>query len=220
MEKWLQLCLCLSLSSLSASDVHVQQSSGERCVIVLLDRSRNVFSVYAVGTYHSPFFRSLPFLYDLSHDFCLHLSSFLSCEQARLRARRSSRTPLSTTTRTVSARRWCCMSRACANQSFSRTRPQVVNTLCFSLSFFFSSLAILAAFASQSLSFSQSHSHFYSHLHTTPTHILTRLKGPWSSEEFFKKHQTKSVLCVPLLTQANLIGVLYLENNSFQNGTN
>ena len=36
---------------------------------------------------------------------------------------------------------------------------------------------------------------------------------PFAEDPYIPQHQARSVLCLPLLTQAKLIGVLYLENN-------
>jgi PAS domain S-box-containing protein len=38
-------------------------------------------------------------------------------------------------------------------------------------------------------------------------------QGGFSRDAYIVRHQVRSVLCLPLLKQANLIGVLYLENN-------
>jgi PAS domain S-box-containing protein len=38
-------------------------------------------------------------------------------------------------------------------------------------------------------------------------------RNPFSSDPYFRQHRTRSVLCLPLLKQAKLIGILYLENN-------
>jgi PAS domain S-box-containing protein len=38
-------------------------------------------------------------------------------------------------------------------------------------------------------------------------------QNPFSSDPYFRQHHARSVLCLPLLKQAKLIGVLYLENN-------
>ena len=38
-------------------------------------------------------------------------------------------------------------------------------------------------------------------------------QGTFSDDAYISKHQIRSVLCLPLLKQAKLIGVLYLENN-------
>jgi PAS domain S-box-containing protein len=36
---------------------------------------------------------------------------------------------------------------------------------------------------------------------------------PFSADSYIRQHQARSILCLPLLNQAKLIGVLYLENN-------
>src|SRR6202040_789601 len=36
---------------------------------------------------------------------------------------------------------------------------------------------------------------------------------PFAADPYIRQHQARSVLCLPLLNQAKLIGVLYLENN-------
>src|SRR5258705_228917 len=38
-------------------------------------------------------------------------------------------------------------------------------------------------------------------------------QSPFSADEYIRQHHARSVLCLPLLKQAKLIGVLYLENN-------
>ncbi|WP_454735670.1 trifunctional serine/threonine-protein kinase/ATP-binding protein/sensor histidine kinase [Cupriavidus necator] len=38
-------------------------------------------------------------------------------------------------------------------------------------------------------------------------------QGPFSVDPYIRLHRARSILCLPLLTQAKLIGVLYLENN-------
>ncbi|NJM59695.1 MAG: GAF domain-containing protein [Oscillatoriales cyanobacterium RU_3_3] len=37
--------------------------------------------------------------------------------------------------------------------------------------------------------------------------------GKFTSDPYIKKHQSKSILCAPLLNQGQLIGIIYLENN-------
>jgi PAS domain S-box-containing protein len=37
-------------------------------------------------------------------------------------------------------------------------------------------------------------------------------EGPFSTDEYIRKHHARSVLCLPILKQTQLIGVLYLEN--------
>ncbi len=44
---------------------------------------------------------------------------------------------------------------------------------------------------------------------------LSHYIGAWTGEPYFQKHQTKSVLCMPLIQKANLAGIVYLENNLF-----
>jgi PAS domain S-box-containing protein len=38
-------------------------------------------------------------------------------------------------------------------------------------------------------------------------------QNPFSADEYIREHHARSILCLPLLKQAKLIGVLYLENN-------
>ena len=38
-------------------------------------------------------------------------------------------------------------------------------------------------------------------------------QGPFSGDEYVREHHARSVLCLPLLKQTRLVGVLYLENN-------
>jgi GAF domain-containing protein len=40
-----------------------------------------------------------------------------------------------------------------------------------------------------------------------------RTQNPFSADPYILKHQARSILCLPLINQAKLIGVLYLENN-------
>ena len=37
--------------------------------------------------------------------------------------------------------------------------------------------------------------------------------NPFSADEYLRQKRARSVLCLPLVKQAKLIGVLYLENN-------
>jgi PAS domain S-box-containing protein len=39
------------------------------------------------------------------------------------------------------------------------------------------------------------------------------VQGPFSADRYISQRQVRSILCLPLLNQAKLIGVLYLENN-------
>jgi len=39
------------------------------------------------------------------------------------------------------------------------------------------------------------------------------VQNPFSADEYLRQKHARSVLCVPLVKQAKLIGVLYLENN-------
>jgi len=41
--------------------------------------------------------------------------------------------------------------------------------------------------------------------------------GPFQSDEYIARRRPKSVLCIPVLKQKNLVGVLYLENNLVTN---
>jgi PAS domain S-box-containing protein len=52
-------------------------------------------------------------------------------------------------------------------------------------------------------------------LHTQETVALddAAVRNPFSADPYIRQHQARSILCLPLLTQARLIGVLYLENN-------
>ena len=38
-------------------------------------------------------------------------------------------------------------------------------------------------------------------------------ENPFSADTYVSQHHARSILCVPLINRANLIGVLYLENN-------
>jgi PAS domain S-box-containing protein len=38
-------------------------------------------------------------------------------------------------------------------------------------------------------------------------------QGPWSDDAYIREHHARSVLCLPLLKQTRLVGVLYLENS-------
>jgi PAS domain S-box-containing protein len=52
-------------------------------------------------------------------------------------------------------------------------------------------------------------------LHTQETVVLddAAAQNPFSADPYIPRHQARSILCLPLITQAKLIGVLYLENN-------
>jgi PAS domain S-box-containing protein len=52
-------------------------------------------------------------------------------------------------------------------------------------------------------------------LHTQETVVLddAAAQNPFSVNPYIRQHQARSILCLPLMTQARLIGVLYLENN-------
>ena len=39
------------------------------------------------------------------------------------------------------------------------------------------------------------------------------VQNPFSADEYIRQKHARSVLCMPLVKQARLIGVLYLENN-------
>jgi len=39
-------------------------------------------------------------------------------------------------------------------------------------------------------------------------------QSPFGTDSYIRQRQARSILCLPLLNQAKLIGVLYLENNS------
>ena len=38
-------------------------------------------------------------------------------------------------------------------------------------------------------------------------------QNPFAADEYIREHHARSVLCLPLLKQTRLLGVLYLENN-------
>ena len=38
-------------------------------------------------------------------------------------------------------------------------------------------------------------------------------QGPFSTDDYIRKHRARSVLCLPILKQSRLLGMLYLENN-------
>ena len=38
-------------------------------------------------------------------------------------------------------------------------------------------------------------------------------RTPFSADSYIRQHHARSILCLPLINQAKLIGVLYLENN-------
>ena len=42
---------------------------------------------------------------------------------------------------------------------------------------------------------------------------MPQRRSPFAADPYLRQHQARSVLCLPLLNQAKLIGVLYLENN-------
>jgi PAS domain S-box-containing protein len=52
-------------------------------------------------------------------------------------------------------------------------------------------------------------------LHTRESVILddAAVQPPFATDEYIRQRQARSVLCLPLLNQAKVIGVLYLENN-------
>ncbi len=52
-------------------------------------------------------------------------------------------------------------------------------------------------------------------LHTRESVILDDAAGqkPFSTDPYIRQHHARSILCMPLLNQGKLIGVLYLENN-------
>jgi PAS domain S-box-containing protein len=52
-------------------------------------------------------------------------------------------------------------------------------------------------------------------LHTQETVVLddAAAQSPFSADPYIHRHQARSILCLPLITQTKLIGVLYLENN-------
>jgi PAS domain S-box-containing protein len=52
-------------------------------------------------------------------------------------------------------------------------------------------------------------------LHTLETVVLddTAARNAFSADPYIQQHQARSILCLPLITHAKLIGVLYLENN-------
>ena len=42
---------------------------------------------------------------------------------------------------------------------------------------------------------------------------MPRARSPFAADPYIRQHQARSILCLPLINQAKLIGVLYLENN-------
>jgi PAS domain S-box-containing protein len=52
-------------------------------------------------------------------------------------------------------------------------------------------------------------------LHTRESVILddAAAQPPWAAHPYIRERRARSILCLPLITQAKLIGVLYLENN-------
>ena len=42
---------------------------------------------------------------------------------------------------------------------------------------------------------------------------MPRPQPAFAADPYIRQHQARSILCLPLITQAKLIGVLYLENN-------
>ncbi len=48
--------------------------------------------------------------------------------------------------------------------------------------------------------------------------LLTAIFTSFAFQEYFRKHQCKSVLCMPIIYQNSLVGALYMENNSFPKG--
>ena len=38
-------------------------------------------------------------------------------------------------------------------------------------------------------------------------------QNPFSADPYIRQHHARSILCLPLIKQAKLVGVLYLENN-------
>ena len=38
-------------------------------------------------------------------------------------------------------------------------------------------------------------------------------QNPFSADAYIRQHHARSILCLPLINQGRLIGVLYLENN-------
>ncbi len=56
---------------------------------------------------------------------------------------------------------------------------------------------------------------FYYVLRTRESVILdyAAVQPPFAGDPYLRQHQVRSILCLPLITQARLIGMLYLENN-------
>ena len=42
---------------------------------------------------------------------------------------------------------------------------------------------------------------------------MPRPRPPFAADPYIREHGARSILCLPLINQAKLIGVLYLENN-------
>jgi PAS domain S-box-containing protein len=55
--------------------------------------------------------------------------------------------------------------------------------------------------------------HYVIHTHESVILDDASILHPFSTDAYIRRHQARSVLCLPLLNQAKLIGVLYLENN-------
>ena len=43
--------------------------------------------------------------------------------------------------------------------------------------------------------------------------MMHRLQNPFASDPYILQDRVRSILCLPLINQAKLTGVLYLENN-------
>ena len=43
--------------------------------------------------------------------------------------------------------------------------------------------------------------------------MMHLLRTPFSADPYVAEHRARSILCLPLITQGKLVGILYLENN-------
>lgn len=55
--------------------------------------------------------------------------------------------------------------------------------------------------------------HYVLHTHQSVVLEDAAAQNPFSTDPYVREHQARSILCLPLINQAKLIGVLYLENN-------
>jgi GAF domain-containing protein len=49
--------------------------------------------------------------------------------------------------------------------------------------------------------------------HESVVLIYATREGNFTNDPYIKEHQSKSILCVPLINQGQLISIVYLENN-------